>query len=46
MSCRRLSLFTNSTRVPGATVYLFGLTPAAVMVKVFGLDGVGVGGRG
>src|SRR4051794_8878280 len=43
MSWRRVSLLTKSTRVPGATVYSLGLTPAAVMVKVFGLDGAGVG---
>lgn len=43
MSWRRLSLFTNMTRVPGATVSSFGLTPADVIVKVFGFVGLGLG---
>ena len=43
MSCARASLLTNSTRVPGATVTSFGLTPDAVMVIVLGFGGRGSG---
>src|SRR5690349_18787919 len=34
MSCGRLSLLTNVTREPAATVMVFGETPAAVIVIV------------
>lgn len=43
MSCRRESLLMNNTRVPAGTVSSFGLTPLDVSVKVYGLDGFGVG---
>lgn len=47
MSWTRVSLLTNVTRVPGATVNVFGETPADVIVKVvppLGVgDGVGLG---
>ena len=45
MSCTELLLFTNVTRVPGATVMLLGETPLLeiVTVEVGVGDGVGVG---
>jgi hypothetical protein len=43
MSCTRLSLFTNVTRDPGATVTLRGETPLDVMVMVVVPPGEGEG---
>ena len=43
MSCTRLSLFTNVTREPAATVTERGDTPLDVMVMVAPEDGEGVG---
>jgi hypothetical protein len=43
MSCARVSLLTNVTRPPAATVTDLGDTPLDVMVIVASLDGVGEG---
>ena len=45
MLCGRLSLFTNSTRVPGETVICAALTPDDVMVMVVVAPGDGVDGE-
>jgi hypothetical protein len=46
MLCERVSLFTNTTRVPGAIVRDVGLAPAAVMVIVRFVAGGSVGDDG
>ena len=43
MSCTRMSLFTNVTWLPRATVMLVGLTVLLAIVIVFVGAGVGVG---